>query len=241
MIIPWIVLLGACASDLAWEQLPDGVTAIRSQDDLCYPFTSEVADDFIGWDGYAGFGHHLEAVAWWGVFWNGSEVPLEDVTVRIYTSVGGPPTDPLAVTTRHEVTEFPGHPHGYCTEIEAFYPTEGVRYFISIQVAFCGPTEWGWSSGLGNGYEGYYRSSESPDWTPLSEVTDGAATEVAFQLRAYGVHHPYVFCCFPDGTCRETLESVCGGSGEVVADCATCAATPTRHTTFGRIKALYAD
>jgi hypothetical protein len=237
VIVPWVVLLGVCEGNLVWEQLPDGVTAIQSQEDICYPFTTEVVDDFVGWSGY-GTKDWIIGVTWWGAFLDGPPVEIESVNVRIYAGSFGYPYD-LLYATKSEVHEIAGDPTGYCADIEPFSDAEDIRFFISIQMSFCGPTRWGWASGVGNGHEGFYRDDASPQWTPLSAVSGGQAREVAFQLRADLYSPDYVTCCFADGSCREVLETVCNQAGGVVNDCVACEPTPVRRTTFGRIKDLY--
>jgi hypothetical protein len=37
-----------CSTVIWWEQPPDGASGLSSQDDTCYPFQSECADDFMG-------------------------------------------------------------------------------------------------------------------------------------------------------------------------------------------------
>jgi len=64
------------ANTIKWEQPPDGASGLSAQDDTCYPFASECADDFMG------DGNNVTAVGWYGVYWNGSPIAPDGTTTR---------------------------------------------------------------------------------------------------------------------------------------------------------------
>jgi hypothetical protein len=228
-----------CFGYVIWEQLPDGVAAISSQYDVCYPFTSEVADDFtgeigVGTDGYG--------ISWWGSYWNGSATsPPDGFTIRFYADDSGMPGDLVHEETVTDYHEVDGSPNGYCAFIEASLGL--ARYHVAIQADLCFPPQWGVATGVGNGDEAHFRGElfGFPDWTPVSEAGQDGPYELALQVRKFQGHWDLLGCCYPDGTCRDELVgSVCEGrGGTVVDDCEACGATPTRRTTFGQIKSWY--
>jgi len=167
-----------CEGQIRFEQLPNGASGLSTQDDLCYPFESEVADDVVG------DGTDLIGVGWWGVYWNGSPLPPDAVNIRLFADDAGAPGDLLHETTTFDYDETAGDPLGYCTnEIGGWPLSDEITYHLSIQASLCFPPQWGWSTGDGNGVELHLRSIfyEFPDWTP-AEVVFGVPYDAAFLL-----------------------------------------------------------
>lgn len=217
-----------CDGDVAYEQLPNGTSVASSQDDICYPFTSETADDFVA------DGSTLTAIGWWGRFWNGSPEPIEAIRFSIYADDAGRPGTLLETTDVTDYDESPGKPIRYCAAIPPFTGDAGSRYHLSIQAVTCYPPQWGWATGAGNGRSAHFRSElfDVPEWVAAEEIFPGPY-EMAMVLHA----EPLELCCHPDGTCTKVPIGTCDGG--VVTDCMACSSTPVERTTFGRIKALY--
>ncbi len=169
-----------CSGIPRWEQTPDGVSLLASQDDTCYPFVAESADDFVAADNF------MHAVGWWGGYWSGSPVPPEGFRINIYTQGAGNFPGELVysetVTEYHESME--GTDASYCAELSGqFTGAVGQTYYIVIQALLCFPPQWGiGSSGDGNGTIACFRGElfGYPDWVPWSEVS--APYEQAFVL-----------------------------------------------------------
>jgi len=173
-----------CAGDVRWEQLPDGVNLLSSQEDVCYPFVSEIADDVDG-DAISSF----DAIGWWGYYIAGDgPIPPDAFHVRIRADEDGRPGEILHEITTDEYDEqfHPGAPATYCAALEPGFVTGSGRYHLSIQAVLCFPPQWMWSTGTGNGIPGHmiFPLTGVPDWTPLPEL--GLPPEVAFVLLERG-------------------------------------------------------
>jgi hypothetical protein len=155
-----------CEGETKWEQLPNGGTGASSQDDVCYPFESNTADNFVG------DGTDMIGVGWWGVYWNGTPIPPDAFNIEIYADNGGLPGALLAETSTTDYNETVGSPNGYCSQIDTFSKADGVTYHLSIQASFCFPPQWGWSSGDGDGLQGSFRGAlfGFPDWVSATTV-----------------------------------------------------------------------
>ncbi len=172
---------------LVWEQLPSLTDGMSSQDDVCYPFTSEVADGFVGISG------QIVAVEWWGGFWNGSPVPIDQFRIRLYQPDGECPGAPLAdvlIDTYDAAEVEPGSTYyHYCASLPTPLVTGAVPYDISIQAVHCFPPQWGWvTSPLTPGQcgvegEACFRSVffDFEEWTPSGFVF-GVSYDAAFSL-----------------------------------------------------------
>jgi len=217
-----------CDGDVIFEQLPNGTSVAASQDDICYPFAAETADDFVA------DGSTVTAVGWWGRFWNGSPEPVEEFRLSIYADDDGKPGTLLVSTDVATYEETPGKPIRYCATIPPFTGEAGITYHLSIQAVTCFPPQWGWATGKGNGVPAHFRSElfDVPEWVTADEIFPGPY-EMAVVLHA----EPAELCCHPDGTCEKVPIGTCDGG--VVADCMACSATPVNRTSFGGIKALY--
>jgi hypothetical protein len=171
-----------CPGDIQFEQLPNGVSGIASQEDVCYPFLFEAADDFVG------TGEPITTVAWWGEYWGGSPIPADAFHINIYTmSSGGCPEDLIYSHTSFDYDEdLDGSAAAYCAQlVPPFVSTSGATYELSIVASLCYPPQWGWDTGDGNGQEGCWRSElyGVPEWTPLSDTPFGFEPyEFAFVL-----------------------------------------------------------
>jgi len=166
-----------CEGTTKWEQLPNGASGLSSQEDVCYPFESNVADNFVG------DGGDVVGIGWWGVYWNGTPLAPDAFNIEIYSDNGGFPGDLLASTSTTEYNETVGDPNGYCSQIDSFTKADGVTYHVSVQASFCFPPQWGWGTGDGDGAEISFLSAffGYPDWIPGS-TTFGVAYDAAFVL-----------------------------------------------------------
>ena len=231
-----------CTKDpVAWEQLPDGVLAVSTQDDICYPFVSEVADDFIQpADG-------VGAVQWWGAFWNGSPIPPDSFEISIYADDDGAPGARVHHVPTASFVETAGsdprYP-AYCGAANVFLGPAGCRYHVSVVASFCLPGQFGIVTGSGNGSGLHVRSALHgfEEWTP-AEAALGAPHELAFRILEACCPPPGHtaggrFCCLPDGTC-EPFDGCAPCAGYVIDDCESCANTPTRRDSWGAINHLY--
>jgi hypothetical protein len=173
-----------CPGEVQFEQLPNGVSAIASQEDVCYPFLFEAADDFTG------TGEPITAVTWWGIYWGGggNMGPMDAFHIKIYTmSSGGCPEDLIFSQTSLDFTEdLEGPSASYCAQLWAPFQSDlGATYEFSIVGSLCYPPQWGWMTGDGNDREGCFRAPEFfdvPDWTPFSETFLGRPYDLAFVL-----------------------------------------------------------
>jgi hypothetical protein len=166
-----------CEGDTKWEQLPNGGGLMSSQDDVVYPFTSDLADDF------AGDGEDLTGVGWWGGYWNGTAVPPDAFNVRVFADNGGMPGDMIYEHQTADYNETVGSPNGYCTNMPAFNKADGATYWLSVQAVLVFPPQWGWASGDGNGVGVWQRFPllGFEDWTS-SEVAFGDVRDASFVL-----------------------------------------------------------
>jgi hypothetical protein len=165
-----------------WEQPPDGASGLSAQDDACYPFQSECADDFVG------NGNPIDAVGWYGVYWNGSPIAPDAFNIRFYSDAAGFPGAELGITTSSDYNETVGDPYGYCTEVDWLWTNYGIKYHISIQAVLCFPPQWGIGTGVGNGTQGSFKSAlfGFPDWVTNSTIF-GVPYELAFLVyEGYG-------------------------------------------------------
>jgi len=165
--------------DIYWEQLPTA-GALTSQDVFNDPATTETTDDFVG------NGAIVYSVSWWGLFFQGSPIPPEAFTLRVYADDGRQPgaiVEDETITNYHEFAE--GSFWSYCTDELSFNAQDGVTYHLSIQAVLCFPPQWGRAGGDGNGVHGWFRSAffGYPDWTDAILV-DGES-EFAFVVGNY--------------------------------------------------------
>jgi len=171
---------GECTAPVVkWEQLPDGTTALSAQDDSAYPFTTELADDFVG-DGTT-----LLGVEWWGTYWNGTATAPESFRLRVYTVADTIPGTPVFENTATAFNEVTGDPNHYCALFtgDPFVKEDAAAYFLSVQAVLVFPPQWGWATGTGNGRECRFRSAlfGHPDWVSATTAF-GVDHELAFRL-----------------------------------------------------------
>jgi uncharacterized repeat protein (TIGR01451 family) len=158
-----------------------------SQNDTCYPFVSQVADDF-----------HFEEVTpihdvhWFGGFWGGDPFDPCDFWIFFYKDdgTGSQPTGagmndpaPTAVAAYFfpGVTGMPLDPNGfYSYKVildPPFIAEPCEKYWIAIQAAFCFPPQWGWANTggiqLAPAVQGFPVLG-TEFWTPLDPEVDMA-------------------------------------------------------------------
>jgi len=143
--------------DIIWHNGEPSADAnlYSSQFDECYPFVSQVADDFhFEEDTY------INDVHWWGGFWGGDPIECIDFWIYFYADdgSGNQPTgagmdDPSE--TALAAYFFPGvcgelDPNGfyeYDAVLDPPFLAEGCqKYWIAIQGVFCFPPQWGWAN-----------------------------------------------------------------------------------------------
>jgi len=200
----------ACAGAPRWEQASDFGNALSSQDDVCYPLFSEVADDFVA------TGEDILSLGWWGTGWCGSYLSPDGFQIRIYAvDEARTPTD---LVHEVQVTDFAETMYrsrsfewvGYCVDLPEPVPTlEHTPYAVSIVAYSCLPPQWGiWSSDQGNGTMGWFRSEffGYPDWIPADELVF-EPWEAAFVVNVDGAVVP------TDGVTWAGMKSAFGPRG----------------------------
>jgi hypothetical protein len=187
-----------CGGLIYWEQLPNGASGFSSQVDVCYPFDSATADNFVG------RGDDVLGASWWGVYWNGGVVVPDAFYVTIYADAGGIPNTPPPPTGGGLISwhiPAPGYHETFSGATEADYcfwvqdadppvplfAEQDVPYWISIQALFCFPPQWGWSTGTGDGTDVWFGFPllGYPYWTPGVSVF-GFTSDMAFFLNSIG-------------------------------------------------------
>jgi hypothetical protein len=183
-----------CSGLVYWEQLPNGASGFSSQVDVCYPFDSATADNFVAYDSYLG------GAGWWGVYWNGGVVAPDAFYVTVYADAGGVPNTPPPPTGGGLITWYVPAPYynetfsgateaDYCFNVEDADPPVplaldgGVPYWISFQAVFCFPPQWGWSTGANDGVDVWFGFPllGYAYWTPGVNVF-GFQSSMAFLL-----------------------------------------------------------
>jgi hypothetical protein len=143
---------------IIWDN--GGTTATSSlyssQNDTCYPFVSQVADDFH-------FDEDTEVwdVHWYGGFWGGDPFDPCDFWIFFYNDDGSgtqptgagmadPAPTAIAAYFFPGVTGMPLDPNGfYSYEVNLdppFFAEACKKYWIAIQAVFCFPPQWGWAN-----------------------------------------------------------------------------------------------
>ena len=158
------------------EQLPDGISGTAAQDDVCFPFLAESADNFVG------DGESLIGVGWWGL-----DVvdEIEAFVINIHADDGGVPGEVLFSETHTEFNPTAGQPNGFCVNFDGqFEKVEGVTYWLNIYAVFCFPPQYFWATANGDGTQGWFRSDflGFPDWVPMDVANPGSPYELAFIL-----------------------------------------------------------
>ena len=176
---------------VVWDNGEPSATSnlFSSQFDDCYPFISQVADDF-----------HFEEttevadVHWWGGFWGGDPIECIDFYIYFYKDdgtgtapTGGGLDDPsVTAIASYFFPDVCGvvDPNGiYEYEVVlnppiVFEPC--YKYWIAIQAVFCYPPQWGWANTDGiqlhSAVQGFPLLG-TPFWTPIDPEVD-----MAFQL-----------------------------------------------------------
>ncbi len=166
-----------CDGQIRWVQDPDGASGLAAQDDVCYPFLAQTADNFVG------TGYDIIGAGWYGVYWNGSPLPPDRFRIEIYDCSTSCIGALLYSATTTDYNETLGAPNGYCSNIPAFSTTDGMCYGISMTAEFCFPPQYGAATGVGDGSEACFRSAffGFSSWTPASDVF-GLPYELAFLL-----------------------------------------------------------
>ena len=165
-----------CGEDFKWEQLPNGGAGVAAQDDECYPFLAESADNFVG------DGEMMIGAGWWGD-WDGSAM-LDAFEITIYADSGNGPGEMIYTEVVTDYNETAGAPFGYCALLsEPVMKADGETYWIDITSIYCFQPQWFWSVGDGDGQEIYFKSDffGFPDWVPGS-IVFGGPRETAFLL-----------------------------------------------------------
>jgi hypothetical protein len=175
-------------AQVIWEQLPDGETVLGSQEDVCYPFESWIADSFEA------TGDEISAIRWWGAYWNGSPVAADEAVVEFRSpredglcpAYGAPLVSTRVLSFSESPVTFPNGRKGFEYQAvlpEPFLPEAGEVYFISIQLALCFPPQWGIATGTGDDQGCCHEGDWPPNWTWLRCTTIfGFPYEPAFAL-----------------------------------------------------------
>lgn len=169
-----------CVGAPQWEQLPDGASVLATQDDPCYPFTAETADEFVA------DGSPILAIGWWGAYWGGSPVPIDhfDLILRA-DGADGVPGEVVWEYPTEDYHEVLGNPISYCASFPLPVPTvAGMTYHLTTRPDYCYPPQWGAATGDGNGRQGHFRGElfGYDDWVRM-EQPFGLPHELAFSIR----------------------------------------------------------
>jgi len=160
-----------------------------SQNDTCYPFVSQVADDFI-----FELDMVITDVHWWGGFWNPPPNSVDPTYFYIYfyaddgtgnapTGAGLPDPAPTALATYYfsGISGLPLDPNGfyeYQVDLNPpFSASANTKYWIAIQEDTCYPPQWGWANTgairLHSAVQGFPVLS-MPFWTDIDPAVDMA-------------------------------------------------------------------
>jgi hypothetical protein len=181
--------IGTLEGPIIWDNggtLADS-NLYSSQNDTCYPFVSQVADDF-----------HFEEdtdvydVHWFGGFWGGDPFDPVDFWIFFYkddgsgsqpTGAGMPDPAPTAIAAYYfrGVTGLPLDPNGfysYGVDLDPPFHAAGCeKYWIAIQAVFCFPPQWGWANTngikLASAVQGF-PVLNMPFWTRVDPEVDMA-------------------------------------------------------------------
>jgi hypothetical protein len=183
-----------CDGAVKWEQLPNGVNGYSSQVDVCYPFDSATADNFVG------DGETLIGAAWWGIYWGGTPVVPSGFYVTVYADAGGVPNTPpppggagimswYVPAPFYNETFSSASEADYCFNVadatppSPFLKEDGARYWISFQAEFCFPPQWGWTTGSGDGVDVQFGFPllGTPYWT-AGALVFGVPSDMGFFL-----------------------------------------------------------
>jgi hypothetical protein len=192
---------------IVWDNggtMPGG-NSVSSQNDTCYPFVSQVADDFHfeepttvadvhWWGGFWGSGNPIDPLPFWIFFYN------DDGTGTAPTGGGLPDPGPTAIAAYFfpGVTGLPLDPNGYY-EYHVYLDPPMVfepchKYWIAIQSVFCFPPQWGWADTAGmqlsSAVQGFPLLG-MPFWTVLGY-------DMAFYLTGEGPPPIPDLDCYPD-------------------------------------------
>jgi len=135
--------------DAFFCQLPDPAgTGLSSQIDLVYPFDSGVVDDYVS------AGIPVNAMDWWGQYWNYPVTPgtVDYYVVTFYLDNGA--CYPGAMHATQNVTVFTETydvTNGWYevnANVTTVAQTAGVRYWVEVQgnMVFSNEGQWGWQT-----------------------------------------------------------------------------------------------
>jgi hypothetical protein len=182
-----------------WVQTPDPYpygNGLSSQQDDCYPFLSQMADDF-----QCDETGPILAIEWWGTYWNPGPPPPAGYffMIEFWTDNGLPYPDshpleliyqePCYVFTEDYDEDYAQYHYVQYLE-NPFTQEEGNIYWLSIYAVFCYPPQFGWCTGEPHWADCANFKSEFfgfPDWTS-SELVWGICYDMAFVL--YGPYNP---------------------------------------------------
>ncbi len=136
-------------------QMPDPAgTGLSSQIDLVYPFDSGCADDYV-----AASGTSVDAMDWWGQYWNYPVTPgtVDYYVVTFYLDNGACYPGALHSTQEvHTFTETYDVTNGWyavSANITPVAQTAGQRYWVEVQgvMVFTDEGQWGWQTCIAEG------------------------------------------------------------------------------------------
>jgi hypothetical protein len=182
--------------DIIWDNggtVPAG-NLYSSQRDDCYPFISQVADDFWFEEETVVTDFH-----WYGGFWGGTAFDPVDFEIYIYADdgtgnapTGGGMPDPSSTALWTGffpgVTGLPLDPNGFYSYEVVFDPPftamAGEKYWIAAVSYFCFPPQWGWANTdiiTGSPSVQGFPFLGTAFWTPIDPAVD-----MAFYLTGEG-------------------------------------------------------
>jgi hypothetical protein len=171
-----------------WVQTPNGLNGLSSQQDDCYPFFSQAADDFL-----CGESGDILAIEWWGSFSDPFVPPAAGhyFMIEFWSDNPGPPSHPEQLLYSEACYVFTEdfdpdyNQYHYVQYLDVpFFQEEGLIYWISIYDVFCFPPQYYWCTGEPPWNDCASFKSEFfgfPEWTE-SPVVFGECYDLAFVL-----------------------------------------------------------
>jgi hypothetical protein len=201
---------GVRQGDIIWDNAPGGVgpEGVSSQQDLVYPFHSQVADDFRLTNPNAP-AYVVNGVYWNGVYWNTPTNTNQGFNILFYSDTGGEPTgagagDPnvtailnqfVPLANTNETPDGLGN-FNYNTKLAVpFLALTNTTYWLGIQARMVFPPQWGWSSSVNDtGFEGQmgFPLLGANYWQDVGDVIGqtGVPIDMYFRLQGFKVPEP---------------------------------------------------
>lgn len=177
--------------NVKWVQTPVPYpygNGLASQQDDCYPFFAQVADDFMCYESGP-----ILAIEWWGTYWNPGYPPPAGTffVIEFWTDNPGPPSHPEQLIYQEPCYNFTEdydvdyEQYHYVQYLEnPFFQEEGNIYWLSVYAYFCYPPQFGWCTGEPpwNDCASFYAPFFGFDEWTTAEIVWGVCYDMAFVL-----------------------------------------------------------